>query len=149
MSAIPALNEWKKVTQGLTHYGQLNILSFRDRYIPCFNTTKILFVNVGKRKIEWNGLFTVKCVIVSHIATYIKLGSHSDAGNLYTLPPARYSFKPELSEAHEGEVPCSRTQRRNNNFPTLRREKHICIWKPVPTRLELNPHYRQLQSATI
>ena len=39
------------------------------------------------------------------------------------LCPTRYSFSPESCEAFEGEVPCPRTQHRNN-VPILRGEKH-------------------------
>ena len=39
------------------------------------------------------------------------------------LCPNRYSFSPGLSEPFEGEVPCPKTQHRNN-VPELRGRKH-------------------------
>ena len=41
----------------------------------------------------------------------------------FHLCPTRYYFTHESSEACEGDVPCPRTQHRNN-FQTLRGEKH-------------------------
>ena len=41
-----------------------------------------------------------------------------------TCGPNRYSFTPERSEAHQGEVPCIKTKYRNSDIPVLRGEKH-------------------------
>ena len=60
------------------------------------------------------------------IATNIALAAISALGTSRThchLRPTRYSFTPESSEACKGEVPCPRTQHRNN-VPILRGKKH-------------------------
>ena len=77
------------------------------------------------------------------------ISAHSTYHTHCHLCTTRYSFSPESSEAFEGEVPCTRTQHRNN-IPRLRGEKHIFLWKSFNKR-DSKPHGRQRhrQSVTL
>ena len=65
------------------------------------------------------------CAISTQLRTYspAAISAHYTYRTHCHLCPTWYSFSPEFREAFEGEVPCLRTQHRNN-VPRSRGEKH-------------------------
>ena len=71
------------------------------------------------------GHWTHSCAISTQRRAYspAAISAHWTYCTHCHLYPTWYSFSPESSEAFEGEVPCLKTQHRNN-VPRLRGEKH-------------------------